>query len=473
MSRTWQIVILILLFLSIAANVGLLWLYTRVPTQVQPLRDELDRQAQELAAARRERDRLDEQARTLAAEKARLEEENARLEDELSSLRDIQDPLEKLDRLEAEVRALRRLVPPRPVERTFVNREQLRAFLEQEFAAQNQKEPLAGRAQVLALLGLLPPDTDLYTLLLELYTEQVVGFYDLDDDRLYVVGQDELGPLERLTFVHEYVHAIQDQLFDLGSQTEAVEDDYDRALALESLAEGDASLAMAQYLMAHPEEISASDLLSGSLGSDSPRLRAAPAVVQAELLFPYESGLRFVLPAYTQRGWSAVDALWADPPQSTEQVLHPERYPEDTPALVSLPRLAGVLGAGWRPAGEDTLGEFLLRQHLALFLDEAEVDDAATGWGGDRYALYVQPERRLACLVLRIAWDSRDEADEFTALYQKYADARYDQEVSGRPVDGLWWDGAPGFYLEQTGKEAWLIWAPDRETAKDVAGEMR
>ncbi len=472
MSRAWQIIILILLLLSIVANVGLLWLYTRVPSQVQPLRDELDRQAQELAAARQERDRLDEQVQTSAAEKAQLEEENARLQAELASLRDIQDPLEKLDLLEAEVRALRRLVPPRPVERTFVSREQLRAFLEEEFAAQNQEEELAGRAQVLALLGLLPPDTNLYALLLDLYTEQAIGFYDLEGKKMYIVGR-ELGPLERLTFAHEYVHAIQDQLFDLGKQVEAVGDDFDRALALEALAEGDASLAMVQYLMAHPAELAASDILSKSLGSDSSRLLAAPAVVQAELLFPYESGLRFVLPAYTQRGWSAVDALWADPPQSTEQVLHPERYPEDTPALVSLPRLAGVLGAGWKKAGEDSLGEFLLRQHLALFLDEEQVDNAATGWGGDRYALYVQPERRESCLVLRIVWDDRTEADEFTALYRAYANARYGQEVSGRPIDGLWWDGVPGFYLEQTGKEAWMIWAPDRETAEGVAGQLR
>lgn len=476
MSRPVQIVVLVLLLLSLLANAGLLWLYAQTQPELQRLRQDNVRQRQELqelAALRQEKARLDEQLQTLEAAKQLLEEENSRLRGQLEPLQDNADLLEQLDQLEAAARAVRRRIPPEPVERAFVAREDLRAYLEEQFARDYPQDQAAAESQLLALLGLLPQGTDLYTLLLDLYTEQVAGFYDLRDGTMYLVSGGELGPMEKITFVHEYVHAIQDQFFDLGGQVEAVEEDSDRSMALTALAEGDASLAMAQFVVDYPDVVSAADLLGQSMAIDTPKLDAAPPIVQQMLMFPYEAGLSFVMQRYFQTGWAAVDELWADPPQSTEQLLHPERYPDDAPALVTLPRLEGTLGPGWRLAGEDTLGEFLLRQHLALFLDEDEVDDAATGWGGDRYLLYTHAERQVQCLVLVVGWDDRDEGDEFVLLYQDFAAARYGGDGDGTPREGMWWAGSPGFYLEQTGDEAWLIWAPNRETAESVARELR
>jgi hypothetical protein len=473
MSRLWQILILVFLLLSLVANVGLLWVYSRAAPDLQRLRQEMDQQSQELATLRQEKSGLDEQIQTLTADKARLEEENSRLQGELQPLQNSQDMLEQLDQLEADVRAVRRRIPPQPVARAFVTREDLRSYLEKEFAADNTQDQSAANAQVLVLLGLLPQGTDLYRLLLDLYTEQVAGFYDLKEGKMYLVSGEALGPLEKIAFVHEYVHAIQDQFFGLEGQVEAVQDDSDRSLALEGLAEGDAMLAMFQFTMDYPDVVSTSGLLSQSLAIDTPQFDAAPPVIQQMLLFPYTAGLQFVMPPYAKTGWAGVDGLWADPPQSTEQLLHPERYPDDAPKLVSIPRLEGTLGVGWHLADEDTLGEFMLRQHLALFLDSEQVDTAATGWGGDHYALYLNAQRNAAYLVIRIVWDDRAEADEFVGLYPTYAKARYGAEGEGNPQTGMWWNGSPGFYLEQTGSESWLIWAPERAAAEAVARALR
>jgi hypothetical protein len=476
MPRRLQIIVLAFLLLSLVANAGLLWLYAQTQPKLLQMRQDLDRQAQELEAIptlREERTQLENRAQELEAEKQQLEEEVSRLRGQLEPLQNNADLLEQLDQLEAATRAVRRRIPPEPVERTLVTREELRTYLEAQFARDYSQDQAAAESELLTLLGLLPKGTDLYSLLLDLYTEQVSGFYDLEEGKMYLVSGGELGPLEKITFVHEYVHAIQDQVFDLGSQVEAVEEDSDRSVALTALAEGDASLAMAQFVADYPDVVSASDLLNQGLGIDSPKLDAAPPIVQRMLLFPYEAGLRFAMQEYLKIGWAGVDALWADPPQSTEQLLHPERYPDDVPVLVTLPRLEGTLGPGWRLADEDTLGEFLLRQHLALFLDEEAVDDAATGWGGDHYLLYTHAERQVQCLVLRILWDDRDEADEFVSLYEEFADARYGAAGDGNAQDGMWWDGSPGLYLEQTREEVWLIWAPNRETADSVARELR
>jgi len=476
MPRRLQIIVLAFLLLSIVANAGLLWLYARTGSEIQQLRQEIDRQArelEELPPLREERAQLEQRVQELEDEKQRLEEEIARLQGELKPLQNNADLLEELDQLEAAARAVRRLIPPEPVERAFVAREDLRTYLVEQFARDYPQDQADAEAQLLTLLGLLPAGTDLYSLMLDLYTEQVAGFYDLEAGQMYLVSGGELGPLEKITFVHEYVHAIQDQIFDLGEQIEAVEEDNDRSLALTALAEGDATLAMAQFAADYPDIVSASDLLSQSLAIETPELDAAPPIVQQMLLFPYEAGLQFAMQAYLKIGWAGVDALWADPPQSTEQLLHPDRYPDDAPLLVNLPRLEGTLGPGWRLLGEDTLGEFLLRQHLALFLDEEGVDDAATGWGGDHYLLYSHAERQVQCLVLVVRWDDRDEADEFAELYEVFADARYGAAGDGNARDGMWWSNSTGLYLEQTGDEIWLIWAPNRDTAESVARELR
>jgi len=472
MSRFWQIVILVLLLLALLANAGLLWLYGNAAPQVQGLREALERQAGQVQALQAERDDLRARLSALEERQAALEAEKARLEQELDALQGQSDLLEQLDRLEAETRALRRLVPSESVPRAFVSAEEVRAKMEAELAEEDSRRRITLDSQVLVALGLLEPGTNLYNLLLDLYTEQVLGYYDTEEGQLYVLGGGDLDALEQLTFVHEYTHALQDQAFDLGEQEQALADDSDRLLALHALAEGDAMLAMQQYLLKHPDLLSL-ELLGQVLLGDTARFEAAPAVVQRELLFPYEHGLPFVMALYAERGWAGVDAAWAEPPQSSEQLLHPERYPVDPPQVVELPPLTATLGAGWLFQGEDTLGEFRLREHLALYLEEEEVERAATGWDGDRYALYTRPDQGAICLAIRLVWDDRDEAEEFAALYQVYSQARYGVAGEGSLEDGMWWAGAPGLYLRQKGDEAWLILAPERETAEGVARRLR
>ncbi len=473
MRRGWIIAVLVLLLLSLLANGGLLWTYGNIVPEVQRLQQDVARQSQELDRLRPDRDGLAEQVQTLQQEKQRLEEENARLQQELSALQSRGSLLEQLDRLEAEVRALRRQVPPETVPRAYVSAEELLDRRQERFSAAHSSEQAVTEAQVLELLGLLEPGTDIYQLLLDLSSPQAATFYDVGDGRLYVGQTSELGPQERASFVREYLDALQDQVLDLGAQAEAVADDADRSLALQALAQGDAALAMEQYAREHPDIASVVAALSGTVGLDLAGLEAAPPAVRAELLFPYQAGLDLVRPLHTARGWAGVDSAWADPPQSTEQVLHPDRYPSDRPVLVSLPALGSTLGPGWRLLGENTLGEFRLRQHLALYLEADQVDEAATGWGGDRYALYVHTNRRVACLVVRLVWDSLAEAREFAEIYPAYAEQRYGAAGEGEAVEGMWWDGQPGLYLQRSGDEIWLIMAPSREEAEEVARKLR
>lgn len=443
-----KILLLILLFLSLLANALLGWMYGHSIAEVQRLQGEATRQAQEIARLEEEQEDLRQQLRRLEARQPTTTEE-------------------ELDRLAQEVSALRGLSLTEKVEREFLSREDLRAYLEQHMAEDYPREEAEADALVMALLGMLEPNTDLYQLLLELYTEQIAGFYDPKVDRMYLIAE-ALGPLEKLVFVHEYVHALQDRLFNLGDQLDALKKEDDRALALEALAEGDATLLMEQYLLAHIAELMTPDLMNQVYGIETPRLDAAPYAVRQRLLFPYKAGLTFAWTLYNEDGWAGIDAAWKNPPRSTEQILHPERYPDDLPRIVAIPPLTTTLGEGWRLRDQDTLGEFMLRLHLETYLDKKEVDRAATGWGGDRYALYVRGDGE-ACLVIALSWDSKDEAGEFVEAYRRLAEARYGGIGEGTAAEGMWWAGRPGLYLKWRDEVVWLILTPERATAEAVA----
>ena len=197
--------------------------------------------------------------------------------------------------------------------------------------------------------------------------------------------------------------------------------------------EGDATLLMSQWLQESlvgnlsPEELQQllQDLNEQSGGSTV--LDSAPTIVRESLLFPYQQGQIFVQELYTAGGWPAVTAALSDPPTSTEQILHPEKYTGATRDEPNLPErfdLTGALGGGWTTATTNTLGEFDLQVMLRdLGVPTAEANAAAAGIGGIRYTMY-EDASQTPLLQLAARWDTPGDGDEFLqALRGKLAAA--------------------------------------------------
>jgi hypothetical protein len=127
---------------------------------------------------------------------------------------------------------------------------------------------------------------------------------------------------------------------------------------------------------------------------------------------PYLDGLTFVAALRQAGGWDAVNAAFERLPASSEQILHPERYPDDRPARVELPDVAAALGDGWTDRYTQTLGELGARILLAEGGSESDVASAADGWGGDRLVMVEGPDDTWA-IVWQTAWDSGDDAQQF------------------------------------------------------------
>jgi Tfp pilus assembly protein PilF len=273
---------------------------------------------------------------------------------------------------------------------------------------------------LLTLLGVIEPDVDLEKLMADLYTEQLAGYYDLEEKAFYVLEGEEQTALDQIVIAHEYTHALQDQHFSLEALTDESLDS-DQRSAFDALVEGDATLAMTLYATDHIPVFDRLQSISGAGGFESEVLDTSPAFIREMQLFPYKAGLTFVIALYDSGGWAAVDEAYESPPLSTEQVLHPERYRGgDKPEEVPLPDLAAELGDDWREAESDVLGELGLRLSLAQYVGPSAAMMAAEGWAGDRYALLQQSPNGPYVLVMRTYWDDQSEADEFWALYGVY-----------------------------------------------------
>jgi hypothetical protein len=318
--------------------------------------------------------------------------------------------------IRTEVEAIRGLQPTKAVEPVALDAAQLKTNLTADFDKENTAAELKLSEDELITLGLLPPGSDLRNIMLDFQAGQVAGYYSPEKDQLFVVSRSGgLGGAEMATYAHEFTHQLDDQVLGLGKLGLDVPDQSDRQLARLALVEGDATSVQSTYMSTELTPQQLGEVLAAA--SDPAALAAlqnAPPYLRATALFPYQNGLAFVSTLVAQGGYASVDAAFRKPPDSTEQILHPEKYAAgEKPVPVVLPDVAKALGAGWSAAGQDTLGEYI----LSIWLQQGGVPTpqaktAAAGWGGDRLVLLRGPAGALG-IGLVTTWDTPADAVEF------------------------------------------------------------
>ena len=300
----------------------------------------------------------------------------------------------------------------------IITRDELADELEQLFEEEYPPEDQERDNIALRALGLLEPGQDVAELQLQLLGDQVLGFYDDVDKRMVVVSDAGLDAEAKLTYAHEYTHALQDAAFGLDSlQTDEVGED-DRALARTAMIEGDAVVAMLAWAFAYltPEELME---LSRAAAPDTSGI---PSWMVEQLQFPYNEGALWagaltVNP--TQPDFDALDAAYDDPPDSTEQIIDVAAWPNgDEPVSVESADLATALGDDWTEVDSTPIGQATIEIMLAyLGVERAVATEAADGWGGDTAVIASGPEDAFA-VAWRLAWDEASDADEFVDAYE-------------------------------------------------------
>lgn len=251
---------------------------------------------------------------------------------------------------------------------------------------------IAGDQAVFELLGMLDGTVDLYQFIVDLYTEQVAGFYDPEVGELVIpVSADGITSLQEITIAHELVHALTDQHFDFDAVLEELVDNGtgDDEYGILGLVEGDATYQQFLYLEAMGPASAAKAVLE-SLSLDTSLLDSAPRWIQQDLAFPYEHGLVFTGFLVNEGGLKALDEAYLDLPVSSEQILHPEKYRRgEGPTELAPPALAL---ADWELFDEATFGEWGIRLLLLDSLTPGENTQAAAGWGNDTYSAFLKGE---------------------------------------------------------------------------------
>ncbi len=378
------------------------------------------------------------------------------------------DLLFQMEEIESQVTQLRGILPSESVSRSLLTPDQLRETVIHDFLGDYTQEDALQDVRLLSLLGLIEPGIDLWQLYADLFTEQVAGFYDTETDEMIVICGSGFGGVERLTYAHEYTHALQDQAYDIrdGLQynNDACEADSERCFAIQALIEGDATLLQEQWLRTFAGDEDRSDLLEFFADFDMPVFDSAPAYIQSELTFPYFWGLNFIRTLYLDGGWAAVDTAYQNPPLSSEQILHPERYPKDPPVDLVSPNVSDALSSGWEKTVHDVLGEWATRMVLDEYLPIDEASLAAEGWGGDLLLFFYQEEDDVDALVLITQWDTMRDAHEFSAAFLDYGLARYGDPERPSSTSARWIAEDGITYFERVSNQTIWIVAPDEYT---------
>jgi hypothetical protein len=202
---------------------------------------------------------------------------------------------------------------------------------------------------------------------------------------------------------------------------------------------------------------------AAQMQSPAPIFLAAPRIVREPLVFPYQAGLDWADYLYQRGGWPALSQAFTDLPQSSEQILHPEKYvARETPVTVELPDLSKQLGTGWRRTWSDVRGEFGYSLLLDEFVREEAVSRAAAaGWGGDRYALYENSKSGQVAVAQVSVWDTERDAREFFDAYTRRTSLRYGVEAQTlSPTQRAWQTPAGAAKLTLDGLRVTVLETP-------------
>jgi hypothetical protein len=264
---------------------------------------------------------------------------------------------------------------------------------------------------ILRAMGLLDRGVDLAKAVQDFAGAGVAGLYDPETEELVVRG-GELSPSVRVTLAHELTHALEDQRFNLDRKDLGDEADY----GFSALAEGSAlrveeaylrSLSADERARARREE----NVQAGKIPDN------VPPVVQFAFAFPYVYGPDVVSALLKAGGNGRLDAAFAKPPASTEQVIDPRRYlDDDQPRAVAVPR------AEKDPFDDGEVGQLFLLLMLRSELSDATARAAAEGWGGDRYVAWRDGQR--TCVRMDFVMDTPSETDELVQALREWAGKR-------------------------------------------------
>lgn len=338
--------------------------------------------------------------------------------------------------IEKEVSELRGQEFLRPVDVYLADTDDFREYVDRRMAISYEPGEFEAEEDLAKMLALIPADLDLWETTMGLLNGQVGGYYDPDEDAFWLMEQFDQPALAGIIMAHELTHALDDQLYSMDETAASLGGNGDRELAYHAVVEGSGTALMTQWQMKKmlAGEVSMNDIADADLGMEA--MKGLPEYLWKPLLGTYVRGQMFLnrttnmMAAQMKAPKLAdIDQAFRNPPQSSEQILHPKKYwdeeERDTPRAISID--ASGLPKGWELLNGNTMGEIFLAMVVNPPEERDSIDpanpmsvlqirytnDAATGWDGDAYVLAGRGAERVFHSVS--IWDDDAEAVEFAA----------------------------------------------------------
>ena len=390
--------------------------------------------------------------------------------------------LRAADEVLAEMSGILALPAKAPLKKTIRTSAEIRAFVVRQMQDDKEPEKRYADRKTLEKLGLIPRDFNLDGFLADLLTEQIAGLYDPKSQEFYIADWIPAAE-QRQVMSHELTHALQDQYFGLDKWAEAAKPNDDAELARHAVLEGSAMAAMFDWQFRHRgvgvrEMPDIAPLLEPAIAGDkdkSPQFFKAPPFLRDVLMFPYISGAIFtqqVLKAGA--GWADFKKVFANPPSSTQQILHPQLYLQGVvqPRVV-LADLAAALPE-WKRLEENVGGEFLLHTLLQQYAGEARAKELAPSWAGDRYAIYEQSKTKQLLLVYRLHLANATDASRMFDGLSQTLQARYEKHSNLLLRPNYLQMDTPegGVFLRCAGGDCMYVDGANRETYDVITREL-
>jgi hypothetical protein len=369
--------------------------------------------------------------------------------------------------IEHDVASIRQLPFGAPVAYEVLDHAGIRQVVAGKLSEVYTDQQIQDMSTGLSGFGLLPPNFPLKQTYINLLGEQIAAFYDQHQHKLFMFQDASLENAQnRVILAHELTHALQDQNFGLLKLPLETKDNDDRAAAASALIEGDATLVMSQYMARDLTWHTLTDTVAYSATQSMEQIRKAPRYLREMLVFPYLKGQQFCSAVYARGGFPALSAVYADPPASTAQILHPEKYfPEtrENPIAVNIPD-TGFQGR--TPLDDNVLGEMGCRILFSQYVDSGTAEKAAAGWRGDRYLVFEGGNALIWHTVWRTPQDVEAAVNAITAM----CSARF-HTVFFRSGEDIVGSAVPGHFARiqlMPGNEMLFVLAPTNDTAQQL-----
>lgn len=333
----------------------------------------------------------------------------------------------------------------------LITRDQVNQYLKEQIQQSVKPDEIRAEETTLKKFGFAPAGFDLKQTTIDLLTEQAAAFYDFKRKKLFISDWATVN-MRDVALIHELAHALADQNFPIQKFTDKGADNSEASLAREAVVEGQASWLMLEVgarrtgrSLADPKTAREFlDTEASAQQSEYPVFNKAPLYLRRTLMFPYDEGEKFQQAVFLRDGMASFARVFRDPPISTSQIEHPERYFEHTP--LASPMLPKPIRHA-KPFVAGAMGELETRILLEQYVSAVAAEELGPKLKGADYRVdEMKPGHRMT-LVYASQWADEDAAMRYFEAYQKILRGKWKAvEVSLESADRFSGKSEDGYF---------------------------